>query len=1368
MKLRYIFFIIFVFVVKITTNGQVNTEDYNTLKLKHFSISDGLSQSSVLAIHQDRDGFLWFGTRDGLNKYNGKSFQVFRHSNQDSTSLSHSLIKCVIEDSKGDLWVGTVDGLNKYIPENDAFIRFYYNTNKLNYENNEIWDIVEASEGYLWLATSMGLKKFNTKTNEFVDYPYPRQGSYILKKPIRALLWVETTKQLWVKTTEDIVVFNVHKNTIKRYQYPENSPKELNKNNVSVFYQDKRGQIWLGFKNGLAILNPKTDKFEFFKSKYLKKAKINIKNVRSIVEDNVGNLWVGTYKGLYIYSNNKDVFFHHLHDENNPNSLSQNSIYTIYEDNRGDVWIGTYAGGVNYFDRSFDVFKHFSAGISNKKLNYSVVSSLVEDQNNNLWVGTEGGGVNVYNVKTRAFNYLTHEPNNSNSISANNVKAMIQDRKGNFWIGTHDEGLNFLNPHKKPYKFKKYKNNPKDENSLSDNRIIALQEDTENNIWIGTSGGGLNVLNTTTNLIKKVDTEELTGKIIYTISQSLSKDTLFVGGDKGLCKVNVKTMSVVPIHYLGSEMAKQSARAVLSIYQSDENNIWVGTEGDGLYCYNFHRRESTKFGTLQGLPNDIVYGILPDNQENIWLSTNKGLCRLNLNTFNVKNFNELDGLQSNEFNYGAYLKNRKGELIFGGAKGFNIFNPENIKENTYIPPVLITKININNRKIINITDNVNEIVLKHNQNVFSLDFFALSYSQPNKNQYAYKLEGFDEEWNFIGNKNSATYTNLDAGNYTFKVKASNNDGLWNEEGDSIKVKVLPAPWFTWWAYLIYIGIIIILLYQIRKYSLIRIQERNELKQERLEKERIAEVNKMKLQLFTNISHDFRTPLTLIIGPLERLLKKDYSKTFIKEQHEIMYRNASILMELINQLLDFRKNEAGKLKIKASELNLVSFIKDIKQSFDELAREKDIIFNFSFKEEKIKVWLDKTQVKKVVFNLLSNAFKFTPKGGEITLRISIREKVYKGVVKKYATIEVEDNGKGIPKKNIKYIFDRYYQLGERSGTGIGLALVKNLVELHKGFVKVKSKKNVGTTFKVFFPLGKNHLSKDQISKKNIEDDTCNVKKTVYVDKEIMSLDTNNLFKLKEIDKNLSSILIVEDNLDVRKFIRTIFEDTYNIFEAPNGKKAIKLAKNNAIDLIISDIMMPEMDGIELCDKIKTNIKTSHIPILLLTAKTSKEYKKVGFQTGADAYITKPFDSKILELRVHNLISSRKKLIDKFKKDLILQPKELTVTSADELFLKKAIEYVEANISNSNYTIKNFVIEMGVSRSVLYRKLKALTGQSISEFIKTIKLKRAAQLIEQTSMTISEVAFELGFNDLKNFRESFKKVFHKLPSEYKKSK
>ena len=1375
MKVKLVITLFFLLLSMVPSLAQESIKDNKNLKFKHFSLTEGLSQSSVLCILQDKKGFFWFGTRDGLNKYDGHSFTTYRHKSTDSTSLSNSFIKSLFEDEKGTLWVGTMNGLNKYIPEIDGFERFKYANTKTffnNKSNNEIWSIVSNEADYLWLGTNYGLEKFSTKSDNITRFLVQNENSNtVSNNNIRSLL-ITKDKNLWICNSKSIDVYNLNTKTFKHYAYPQTTLEVINLNYIPLLYQDNDANLWLGYKDGLMLFNKKSNVFEPYR---INSNGINqiTDEVRSIRQDSLGNLWVGTYEGLYIINSDKSSISHYIHDENEPNSLSQNSVYQIFEDTKGDIWIGTYLGGINYYDRSFDLFKHFSTGTNKSKLSYKVVSAIIEDPQRNLWIGTEGGGINFYDKKTGLFEYYQHNQNNPNSLSTNNVKSMIRTRNGNFWIGTHDGGLNFLNPNQKPFTFEKYKNIPGNVNSLSNNRVIALYEDAKNTIWIGTSGGGLNKLDVATKTISRIpDPAGKLSSLVYNISGTAHKDTLLVAGDRGLAKLHISTQKFVVIDYKNPE-SNYDFNATLYVYEDPLKNLWIATEGDGLYYYDTKLKKSKKYGMPEGLPNEVIYGILPADANTLWLSTNRGLSRLDLKTQQFKNYDVSNGLIGDEFNFGAFTKLRNGNLMFGGTSGIDYFNPKNIIENAFIPPVSITGILVNNKPFL-VEDTANkELTLKHNQNVFSFNFVALSYSQPNKNQYAYKLEGFDDDWNYIGNRKSATYTNLDAGEYVFKVKASNSDGLWNEEGASVIVNILPAPWKTWWAYLLYSLAIVGILLIIRKYSLIRIYEKNQLKQERLEKEKIEEINQLKLRLFTNISHDFRTPLTLIIGPLERMLSQKVGNDFIQKQHEIMHRNASVLLQLINQLLDFRKSESGKLQLKASKSNIVFFIEDIKLSFEELARVRQINYTFNAPNEAIEVWFDKINLKKIVFNLLSNAFKFTPDGGTISIELATTTKKHKLLnATDYLKLVISDSGRGIPDKSIKAIFDRYYQLGEdentRSGTGIGLALCKNLIKLHHGKIKVKSVEGSGTSFTVLLQLGTNHLNENEMVTETADtkNDTMLYAETPdFLVNPAISNETNETSLA--VDANKQTLLIVDDNPEVRSFIKTIFEKDNNIYEAENGEEAIEIAKNNTIDLIISDVMMPIMDGMELCETIKSNILTSHIPVILLTAKTSEDAHKEGFIHGADAYITKPFNAELLVLRVKNILRSRKKLIEKFKKDSILEPSAITATSTDELFLQKAIDLIEQNMSGSEFNINDFIQEMGMSRSVLYRKLKALTDQSITEFIRTIKLKRAGQLILQSDLSISEIAFDLGFNDLKHFRKSFQKLFNELPSDFRQN-
>lgn len=1341
--------------------SQSDTAFKNQLIFKNITTNDGLSQRSVVKILQDKKGFLWFGTRYGLNKFNGTEFKVYNFSTNDSTSLSHNRITSLSLDKTGNLWVGTETGANIYNNEEDNFIRVKKSKSLNTYYTSSIRDIVGCDSVFVWIASNNGLDKYNTKTNEAYSVANFTKND-LASNNITSIL-SEKKDILWICNAEKIQLLNEKNKLLKTYNYPNNANPNTTKNYTTALFKDNENNIWLGYNGGLAFFNNVTKTFEDYT---INKNKVFSTPVRTINQDKHGYLWVGSYDGLYQLNLETKHINKYQNEVNNPKSLSQNSVYSIIEDTRGDLWVGTWAGGVNYIDRSSNNFTTYTVGNTNKHLNYKVVSAIVEDANENLWIATEGGGINFFNTKKQQFKFYTHHPNNPKSLNSNNIKALVLGQNKNFWIGTHGEGFSKFNP--KTETFTHFQNLNNHVNTIEDNKITCLVEDHNNNIWIGTNKGGLHVFNTKLNAFTKInDPKQIIGNSIYTIKKSLVNNIIYVGSQNGLLAINTNTQNIEKVPYKNTHKNQPFVlNQVISIYQPTINSLWIGTEGDGLYNFNIKTQKSTHYGIAEGLPNKVIYGILQDNLQNIWVSTNKGISRINTNTNEIKNFDETDGLQGNEFNYGACLKTKNGQLIFGGTSGFTLFNPNDIKENdTYIPPVEIIDFKVRNKPYLKQVNTLKNIELAHNQNDFSFDFVALGFAHPKKHQFAYKLDGFDNDWKYIGNKRTATYTNLNPGTYVFNLKASNGYGAWTQIPKKITINIKTPFWKTWWAYLGYFLIATALTLTIRKYTLLRINDKNQLKKEREDREKVEEVNQLKLQLFTNISHDFRTPLTLIIGPLKRLIDTNQGNGTLQKQLAGMYRNANTLLQLINQLLDFRKSEAGKLKLSVSSRNIVPFLENIKLSFDELAEQRNIQYQFQTKNTNYTMWFDEIEMKKVILNILSNAFKFTPEGGSIKLKVSETNNRLK--------IVISDTGKGIRKEDIPHVFDRYFQLGQhhelRSGTGVGLALAKDIVLLHHGEVLAESTLGKGTKFTILLPTGNAHFNEEQL----------NVVDTDYSNGTDISLPYNpsiiNIGWVSEkdeiqditIDEALPTLLHVEDNKEVRQFIKDIFKDLYNVIEAENGTTGIAIAQTKPIDLIISDVMMPKMDGLAFCNAIKTNLTTSHIPIILLTARSSSKAQKSGFNEGADVYITKPFEADLLKMQVQNLLKSRQHLIEKFRKNILLEPKELELESADEIFLKKVMTIVEDNLSESSFMASTLIEKVHMSQSVLYRKLKVLTGQSISEFIRTIRLKRASQLLINSDLGIAEIAYEVGFNDLKYFRRCFKKAFEVTPSVYRKN-
>ena len=1079
------------------------------------------------------------------------------------------------------------------------------------------------------------------------------------------------------------------------------------------------------------------------------------RTVRAITKDPNGKYWIGTRGGLYLYDNLKGVTAKYFHDDREQKSLVNNSILCISRDAKGNLWIGTRQGLNLLIEERINIQGYKSMIGDNRYLNNSEIYTFWVDPAGKIWIGTENGGINILDRKTGRFSYLVPQKNNPNSLSSNCIKAIEGDGKGNIWIGTFLGGLDLYNS--KTGTFKHFKNDPANPGSLSDNRVWALLHDSNDNIWVGTSRG-----------IDKYN--PVTGDFIHYLNLVDGQQVNWLAEDRDHCLwIGASEMVVYNPKNQKIVRLNESTRFLL---EDSKHRFWITTLSHGIALYSKESGVIKYYGEKNGLANNQALSILEDDEHFLWITTTNGLSKFDPEKERFHNFSTKNGFQNDQFTYGAAYKLPTGELIFGGISGFNIFDPAKIKSSDYFAPIVFTDLKISNKSVqisedgkgvltrsISETDNIK---LKYEQNSVELEFASFDFANIMGIQYAYYLEGFDKGWNDPSDKRLATYTNLNPGKYTFRVKTVSIDRQESNMGPILKIEVLPPVWQTWWFRILLFLTILGLLYWLISFLQNREKLKHNLVFEKLRAKKLHELDMMKLRFYTNISHEIRTPLTLILGPLEKLRNNTIPESEIPGHLEIMHRNANQLHELINQLLDFRKMESGNLKLVLKRGDIVSYISGIVGSFGKLAEEKEIELKFNSLKKEIVTNFDEDKVAKIMNNLLSNAFKFTSKGGKITVNMSLifdtedQEGGNESAEKRMVEITVKDTGIGISESNLEKIFNRFFQVDQfssQTGTGIGLALTKELVKLHNGKIFVSSKQGKSSKFTVQLPY----------------DDP----KTVGAAPEHDIAETegeeaqNNLVDDRASELAIAGqkiMLLVDDNADVRYFIKSHFSSGYHILEAKDGQEGLDMALKTIPNIIISDILMPDVDGFEFCRRIRKDERTSHIPILLLTALGSREHEIEGLSLGADDYITKPFDLVILQTKVENILSVRQSLKQKYSGEMFLQPRNIILSSPDERFLQKAINVVENNISDPDLDIDRFATEIGVSRMQLYRKLHAMTEMTVKEFVRDIRLKRAAQLLVQKKMNVSEVAYAVGFKDLSHFRKSFKQEFNMSATEY----
>ncbi len=1324
---------------------------------RDITTENGLPNNTVFCITQDKQGFIWLATADGLVRYDGYTCKIYPHDPDDPQSISQNALRSVFEDSNGNLWIGTIgEGLNRFDHEKEIFIRYKSDKNDSTSlsHNSSVKAIYEDKQGKLWIGTGYGLNLYDAQNDRFIRYTHNKNDPNSINPDAIHSIYEDSRNNFWVATTGGLELFNRKTGKVVHFRYNPIDPTSICGNNIRYMFEDSEGVFWVGTTAGYNHLIFEGDKIIFnrVKSKdgrsfncktkkaydlYERKGSQKLTKTHHLTDfvDRQGNIWIGTrFEGIMLYTA-RDGFFTYKYDPDDPEKLRFWPVDAICESTDGNLWIGVGREGLHYYNRANNCFTHFPLYYKSPNNQFpGNVWALKEDSYGDLWIGTFGFGVLKLDKKSGKLIHYMPEKNNPASFNSYVVRSIFEDSRQNIWIGTNGEGVNLYN--RKNNNFSQIKMVEKS-NAIIDstdysNYVNHIYEDSKENLWFATRGG----------------------LYIYDRDNKTSR------------KWNPNWNDTVIANNIYIEI----------IYEDSKGNLWFGA-GNGLFLFNKEDDVFTNYKEKDGLPSSIIKGILEDNQGNLWISTFKGISKFNPENKTFMNYYVDDGLQGDDFYHRACSKLKTGELVFGGKNGFTIFHPDSIKDFKIVPPrVVITDFQIFNKTIkpgetnsplyksIGFTD---EITLPYHQHSVSFEFAVLDYINPKRNQYKYMLEGFNKDWiETPADLRIATFTNLSPGTYVFRVIGANSKDIWNLKGASVKIIITPPFWKTTWAYMFYVFLTAFIIWLLWKAQMRRVQIRQELHMKQFETEKLHELDHMKSRFFANISHEFRTPLTLLLGPVEDLLK---SKSDRDEKErgifKMMQRNIKRLQVLINQLLDLSKLETGKIKLQVSEGNLSEFIRRIVLSFLSLAESKNINYKYDIPDLSCPVYFDADKVEKIIINLISNAFKFTSAYGNVNVRLQYDTSVETGIPE-FVDLCVSDTGKGIPEEKLNKIFDRFYQVidsntRDAEGSGVGLALTKELIDLYRGKISVESKVGKGSTFSVKLPISKEQFKEEEIVTITSDEELSKPQK-IQEESELTEMEES---QNQEKTKELPVILIVEDNIDLRNYISESLCNSYQIITAENGKQGLELAIESIPDLVVSDLMMPVMNGIEMCKHLKTDERTNHIPLVMLTARADRESKIEGLETGADDYIVKPFDTEELQIRIKNLIEQRNKLQEKFRKEFFTPDKmEISLTKNDQL-IKKLFELFEENYSDFNFSIEDMSRKLNMSRTQFFRKVNAFIGESPNELLRLYRMKKAAALIQSGKNNIIGIMYEVGFRSTSHFATSFKKYYGQNPSEYR---
>ena len=1337
------------------------------------NFTDEMGNRPITSIVKDKNSFLWVGTYGGgLKKFDGIEVKTFRHDIYDDTALASSIIHDLMMDRAGQLWIGTNDGLHLYESEKDQFLRLLNNFQQRSIKVHAICAL--DNENILVGTHQSGLFMINSATKEVEEISISdsiEKNNFLIHD-----IKIDLFKRVWVGTNLGLFQFDISQLKLKPIGSQDQKTSGLLKSEILALLVDNQNNIWLGTKaKGVIKIQPNN-------SNHMNVNEISFtdKRVLALEEYRDGKILCGTENdGLFVLDYEGKILDRFVSGSPETFTIASNSIWSIFSDDEDRIWLGYYDKGIDKYDPRHFKFKFFENNSSENKPFPRSISGIARDNNGLIWFSCIDRGVYAYNTKTGDY-FNLNDPENklAKGLNSFDIPSLHIDKSGNVWVASWYSGVYLLKKGTKQFLNFNIETHPE---IFKSNRITSFSEDLNGKVWVGTFQSGLISYDPISDAFTSHDSPSirqngLNGSNIRKVLAD-SRNNIWLGTRQGVFIYDSKTAVLKSFNDRIQELLKKqlSEIVIFSLYEDLNKKIWIGTDGFGAFCYNPLDDSLKWFNRENGIPLLSVNSITQTNDGFHWFGGDDGLVRFQPNRDGVKFYDYSDGLLSNMINKNTFYKHND-KLYLGTSKGVNFINYNKLENNSLVPTIRLTDLKISNKPVKvgdkgplpKVLDAVKTLKLNHHQSSFSISYVGVNYTRGIKNNYAYRLKGLEEDWNYVNNALTANYTNIKPGNYTFELKASNNDGVWSEKPLVLPIVVIPPWWSTNIAKVTYMFLFSLILYSIYKLIDWQYKEKRKADLEMEKRKQVEELNEQKIQFFTNISHEFRTPLTLILNPMESLISKSFGtvSSDVRQKYNIIYHNANRMLRLINELMDFRKIQFNKTRLQVEQCNLVENLNSVVSNFTVEASERNISLETLYDLPKKEIWIDASMFEKIIFNLLSNALKATPDHGKIGVHSTFHSSgVLLPAIDPVQTtaafeITISDSGFGIKKENLNKVFERFYQDKENNkqyygGTGIGLEVVSNFVKYHKGKIEVESQENVGTAMKVFFPAGKSHFNDNQFRKQATK-----TKQEAPVLEQLSQFENSSDHQDTALGK--TRLLIVEDNLQLRRYLKSELNDLYRIYEANDGKIGLEIAKSKRPDIIITDVMMPEMDGIELCKHLRTDQATKTIPIVMLTAKVSHRDRIQGINSGADVYLKKPFSMELLKSHLVQIRQSKSDFFEAFMSKLSI---DIESKNLKNNVLTDVISYINENISNENLVIEDIAEELNISKSKLYRNIKNISGISVNQLIRKLRIERSKALLLKSNLTISEICYSVGFSSPSYFTKRFKEYTGMVPKEFK---